>query len=54
MRQDSEAEVQIGADKKFLNLKVDAGDVSKMKKSSDAKKSVMFSVGQQEVIISME
>ena len=48
MRSESEAEVEIGADNKFMNLKVDAG---KIKKPSDAqKKSVMFSVGQQEVI----
>lgn len=46
--QDEESEYEIGSDRKFMNLKVDAGDLEKTKKASDAKKSVMFSVGQQE------
>ena len=36
---------------KFQNLKKDAGDIGKSKKTSDAKKSVMFSVGQTEVSV---
>ena len=36
---------------KFQNLNKDAGDIGKSKKTSDAKKSVMFSVGQTEVSV---
>ena len=36
-------------DSKFRSLNKDAGDIGKSKKTSDAKKSVMFSVGQTEV-----
>ena len=36
-------------DSKFRSINKDAGDIGKSKKTSDAKKSVMFSVGQTEV-----
>ena len=36
---------------KFQNLNKNAGDIGKSKKTSDAKKSVMFSVGQTEVSV---
>ena len=54
----SGSETEDGHDNKFMNLKIDAGDTGKIKPSSrsktstahsDHKKSVMFSVGQEEV-----
>ena len=50
----SASDTEDGHDNKFLKLKMDKGDTGKMKPTSRsktpiAKKSVMFSVGQEEV-----